>query len=120
MADLWTQLQPVLQGFITSPITISTVIVIVGIILAYLKVPKWVSNIIIMIIQHFFGAVEETEETAKSIPMQSKEKLDYAINQVQKSEKLNKAEKIILKSGVAKNIIEKAVLPVLQKYWKKK
>lgn len=120
MDNLWTELQPVLQGFITSPITISTVIVIVGIILAYLKIPKWISDIIILIIRHFFNAVEDTEKVSKNVEMSSEQKLQYAIAEVQKNDKLNKAEKIILKTGLAKRIIEDAVLPVFQKFWKHK
>jgi hypothetical protein len=120
MDNLWTELQPVLQGFITSPITISTVIVIVGIILAYLKIPKWISDIIILIIKHFFNAVEDTEKVSKNIEMSSEQKLQYAIAEVQNNDKLNKAEKIILKTGLAKRIIEDAVLPVFQKFWKHK
>ena len=120
MDNLWTELQPVLQGFITSPITISTVIVIVGIILAYLKIPKWISDIIILIIKHFFNAVEDTENVSKNIEMSSEQKLQYAIAEVQNNDKLNKAEKIILKTGLAKRIIEDAVLPVFQKFWKNK
>ena len=120
MADLWTQLQPVLQDFITNPITISTVIVIVGIILAYFKIPKWISDIIILIIKHFFGAVEDTEKVSKNVEMSSEQKLQYAIAEVKNTDKLNKAEKIILKTGLAKRIIEDAVLPVYQKFWKHK
>ena len=120
MDNLWTELQPVLQGFITSPITISTIIVIVGIILAYLKIPKWISDIIILIIKHFFSAVEDTEKVSKNVEMSSEQKLQYAIAEVQNNDKLNKAEKIILKTGLAKRIIEDAVLPVFQKFWKNK
>jgi hypothetical protein len=52
--------------------------------------------------------------------MSSEQKLQYAIAEVQNNDKLNKAEKIILKTGLAKRIIEDAVLPVYQKFWKHK
>ncbi len=120
MSDLWTQLQPVLRDFITNPVTISTLIVIIGIVFAYFKIPKWIADILIIVIRHFFGAVEDTENVSKNINMTSEQKLKYAISEIENTSKLNKVEKLILKTGKAKKIIEEAVLPIYQKFWKHK
>lgn len=117
---MWQEIQQVLMDFIRNPIVISTLIVIVGIICAYLKIPKWVSNIIIKIIQDIFDAVIGTEELSKDVQMTSEQKLQNAVIKVKNSPNLTKTEKIILKSNAVVNVIEKAVLPVLQKFWKKK
>ncbi|MDY0218971.1 MAG: hypothetical protein RBR14_06465 [Candidatus Cloacimonas acidaminovorans] len=117
---MWQEIQQVLMDFVRSPIVISTIIVIVGIICSYLKIPKWVSNIIIKVIQDIFQAVIGTEELSKEVQMTSEEKLNNAIIEVKNSPNLTKTEKILLNNKSIVNVIEKAVLPVLQKFWKKK
>ena len=120
---IWEVLRPIiiafLNGLIHDPATQATIILALGAILAVLKIPKFIADIIISLIKKLFESVKKTERKAEIKAMTSKEKLDFAIDEL-KNSNLTAGEKRILRAVGAKKLIENLALPELQSTFKKK
>jgi len=117
---IWEALRPLIIQILKSPEFYVFIAGAITTILAILKVPGWVKDAVLYLLKKILESVKKTEQKSKTVKMSSEEKMADALKRLNEDSTLTKKEKKLIEMLGPKRIIEEAVLPNLQEYFKEK